>query len=109
MKRKYSPQLIWGYLYSWIEKKYPDRKEWETIKIFFYVRGREGAYFMHHSPKLYWDDDPNDGYFGNTDQSGLETDSEKLGEVLVFGLKKNLEPVLFPSYQEFLKEVGFQE
>lgn len=108
MNRKYDPNLLWGYIGGYADEHYPDRMPSDHITAFFYVREKSGAYYMH-GPKLYWDETVGDGYFGNTDQAGLEQDADNLREIVIYGLKRNREAVMFPTYAEFLSAIGFEE
>jgi len=105
--RQYDPTLIWGYIGRYADERYPDRMPGDRITVFFYVAGKSGAYYMR-GPKLYWDEEVGDGYFANTNQTALADNSDSLREVVIYGLKKNREAVMFPTYAEFLSAVGFQ-
>ncbi len=106
--RKYDPPLIWGYLSRWAEMNFTDRLPNDRLQVFFYVKDKGGAYYMN-GPKLYWDETIGDGYFGNTDQNSLEQNAKNLREVVISGVKRSRESVMFPTYEDFLVEVGYTE
>ena len=109
MKRQYDPQLIWGYLTRYAEQKFPDRPPGSRIQVFFYLKNKEGAYYLNNGPKLYWDEKVGDPYFVKCDPGSLETNADHLREVLTIGLKKNPEDVgMFPSFEEFLHTIGLK-
>jgi len=104
--RQYDPTLIWGYIGRYADTHYPDRRPGDRITVFFYVSGESGAYYMH-APKLYWDEEVGDGYFGNCSQTALAQNAENLREVVIYGLKPDREAVMFSDYADFLAAIGY--
>ncbi len=109
MKRQYDPHLIWSYVTRYAEAGHPERPPGGRIQVFFYIRGKEGAYYLNNGPRLYWDEKIGDGYFVKTDPGRLEAEAGELREVVIIGLKKNKEPIMFASYAEFLAAIGLEE
>lgn len=111
MQKIYDPQLLWAYLKRWQEAQ-EGYSRWTATRLtlFIYLKDRGGAFYLH-GPKLYWDDDPTDGYFSNCDQSRLQEEAEagNLGEVIVYGINREFrDSTLFTSFSEFLEKIGLQ-
>lgn len=110
MKRQYDPQLIWAYVSRHAEQKYPDRPPGGRIQVFFYLKDKDGAYYLNNGPKLYWDEKVGDSYFVKCDPGELETNAGRLREVVMIGLKKSLDDVvMFPNFAEFLQAIGLED
>lgn len=111
MQKIYDPQLIWAYLKRWAEQS-QGFVMGNRISLFIYLKkGDPGGAFYLHGPKLYWDDNPTDGYFSNCDQDRLQLEAEagNLGEVIVYGVnRENRDPVLFPTFGGFLGKIGMK-
>ena len=105
--RFYQPQLLWGYFQRWAQSKAPEIDLNNHPQLFIYRKSGPGAYYMH-GRKLYWDDDPSDGYFANCDQDALAevAANDELGEVQGFiyrGDSRN--PVHWVTFEEFVAEI----
>lgn len=110
MERQYQPGLIGPIAIAKARDKYPTHFA-HYYRIEFFLKDRAGMYFITgtNPSKLYMDEDPSDGHFGNCPQDSLWTERENLAEVIVYGTEKDRKaPVVFKSFAEFLEDLDIQ-
>jgi len=96
-KRYFDPQLIW----SLARERLLQEKEILNLsthdpQILFYVSGTDGAYIVR-AGKLYYDEDTNDQYFGNT--------KDKLSDLIIceIVIKCRHFTHAFKNYEKFIE------
>ena len=107
VERRYEPTLVWLKFTAWARGQ-EDGDPGHRLQLFLYRKDRGGAYHLH-GPKLYWDEDPSDGYFGNCGQDELAENADKIGEVAAYGLSRHRELTLVANgYDEFCRLIGLE-